>query len=170
MPKYCKIVSRNKTNVKRGNYYGSKQNGSSIMPGKINPVIPEVMNQICFNVIGNDTTITYASEAGQLELNAFEPIIFRSLFESLDTLCNGVAIFIKDCVSEITVNPTQCKTHLDRSIGIITALCPYIGYTKASKLAKQALKENRNIRDIVIEENIMSEEEIDKLLEPDNMI
>ncbi len=147
-----------------------KQNGSSIMPGKINPVIPEVMNQICFNVIGNDTTITYASEAGQLELNAFEPIIFRCLFESLDTLCNGIAIFVKECISEITVNPTQCKTHLDRSIGIITALCPYIGYTKASSLAKQALRENKNIRDLVIEENIMSKEEIDKLLEPDNMI
>ena len=147
-----------------------KQNGSSIMPGKINPVIPEVMNQICFNVIGNDTTITYASEAGQLELNAFEPIIFRCLFESLDTLCNGVEIFVKECVSEITVNPVQCKTHLDRSIGIVTALCPYIGYTKASSLAKQALRENRNIRDIVIEENIMPAEEMDKLLEPDNMI
>ncbi len=147
-----------------------KQNGSSIMPGKINPVIPEVMNQICFNVIGNDTTITYAAEAGQLELNAFEPIIFRCLFESLDTLCNGVAIFIKDCVSEITVNPTQCKIHLDRSIGIVTALCPYIGYTKASKLAKRALRENRNIRDVVLEENIMSEEEIDKVIDPSNMI
>ncbi len=147
-----------------------KQNGSSIMPGKINPVIPEVMNQICFNVIGNDTTITYASEAGQLELNAFEPIIFRCLFESLDTLCNGVEIFVKECVSEITVNSTQCKTHLDRSVGIVTALCPYIGYTKASSLAKQALRENRNIRDIVLEENIMSAEEIDRLLEPDNMI
>ncbi len=147
-----------------------KQNGSSIMPGKINPVIPEVMNQICFNVIGNDTTITYAAEAGQLELNAFEPITFRCLFESLDTLCNGVAIFIKDCVSEITVNPTQCKAHLDRSIGIVTALCPYIGYTKASHLAKQALRKNRSIRDIVVEENIMSEAEIDKLLDPSNMI
>ena len=147
-----------------------KQNGSSIMPGKINPVIPEVMNQICFNVMGNDTTITYASEAGQLELNAFEPIIFRCLFESLDTLCNGVAIFIKDCISEITVNQIQCKTHLNRSIGIITALCPYIGYTRASHLAKKALSKNRNIRDIVIEENIMSEEEVDKLLEPVNMV
>lgn len=147
-----------------------KQNGSSIMPGKINPVIPEVMNQICFNIIGNDTTITYAAEAGQLELNAFEPITFRCLFESLDTLCNGVKIFIKDCVSEITVNPTQCKTHLDRSIGIVTALCPYIGYTKASQLAKQALRKNRNIRDVIIEENVMSEEEIDKLLDPRNMI
>lgn len=147
-----------------------KQNGSSIMPGKINPVIPEVMNQICFNVIGNDVTITYAAEAGQLELNAFEPITFRCLFESLDTLCNGVEIFIKDCVNDITVNPTQCKTHLDRSIGIVTALCPYIGYTKASQLAKKALRENRNIRDIVIEENVMSEEKIDKLLDPNNMI
>lgn len=147
-----------------------KQNGSSIMPGKINPVIPEVMNQICFNVIGNDTTITYAVEAGQLELNAFEPIIFRCLFESLDTLRNGVAIFIKDCVNELTVNPTQCKTHLDRSIGIVTALCPYIGYTKASKLAKRALRENRNIRDIVVEEKIMTEEEIDKVIDPNNMI
>lgn len=147
-----------------------KQNGSSIMPGKINPVIPEVMNQICFNIIGNDTTITYASEAGQLELNAFEPIIFRCLFESLDTLCNGVEVFVNECVREITVNQTQCKTHLDRSIGIVTALCPYIGYTKASSLAKQALRENRNIRDIVIEENVMSKEEIDRLLEPHNMI
>jgi len=147
-----------------------KQNGSSIMPGKINPVIPEVMNQICFNIMGNDTTITCAVEAGQQELNAFEPILFRCLFESLDTLRNGVAIFIKDCVNEITVNPTQCKTHLDRSIGIVTALCPFIGYTKASKLAKQALRENRNIRDIVVEENIMSEEEIDKVLDPSNMI
>ncbi len=147
-----------------------KQNGSSIMPGKINPVIPEVMNQICFNVIGNDTTITYASEAGQLELNAFEPIIFRCLFESLDTLCNGIEIFVKECVSEMTVNPMQCKTHLDRSIGVITALCPYIGYTRASSLAKQALYKNKNIRDVVIEEKIMSAEEIDKILEPSNMI
>ncbi len=147
-----------------------KQNGSSIMPGKINPVIPEVMNQICFNAMGNDATITYAAEAGQLELNAFEPIIFRCLFESLDTLCNGVEIFIKDCVNEITVNPTQCKRYIDRSIGIVTALCPYIGYTKAAQLAKQALRENRNIRDILIEENVMSKEKIDKLLDPNNMI
>lgn len=147
-----------------------KQNGSSIMPGKINPVIPEVMNQICFNIIGNDATITYASEAGQLELNAFEPIIFRCAFESLDTLCNGVEVFTKECVSEITVNTAQCKMHLDRSIGTVTSLCPYIGYSKASFLAKQALNKDKNIRDIVIEENIMPEEEIDKLLEPTNMI
>lgn len=146
-----------------------KQNGSSIMPGKVNPVIPEVMNQISFNIIGNDTTITYAAEAGQLELNAFEPIIFRCLFESLDTLCNGIKIFI-DCIQEITINSNQCKTNLDRSIGIVTALCPYIGYTKAASLAKRALKENKNIRDIVIKEDIMSAEEIDKILDPSNMI
>ncbi len=147
-----------------------KQNGSSIMPGKINPVIPEVMNQICFNVIGNDTTITYAAEAGQLELNAFEPIIFRSLFESLDTLCNGIKIFIKDCICDLTVNYTQCKTNLDKSVGIVTALCPYIGYAKSSSLAKKALKEQKSIREVVIAENIMSAEEIDKILDPNNMI
>ena len=147
-----------------------KQNGSSIMPGKINPVIPEVMNQICFNIIGNDTTITYAAEAGQLELNAFEPIIFRCLFESLDTLCNGVTIFIKECVNEITVNLPQCEEHLNRSIGLVTALCPYIGYTKSSQIAKQALRENRNIRDLIIEAGIMSREELDKVLDPKNMI
>ncbi len=151
-------------------YLAPKQNGSSIMPGKINPVIPEAMNQICFNIIGNDTTITYASEAGQLELNAFEPIIFRCLFDSLDTLCNGVEIFTKECISEIKVNSEQCKTYLERSIGTVTALCPYIGYTKAASLAKQALHENKNIHDILIEENIMPKEEIDKLLEPSAMI
>ena len=147
-----------------------KQNGSSIMPGKVNPVIPEVINQIAFNIIGNDTTITYAAEAGQLELNAFEPIIFHCLFESLDTLCNGIGIFTKDCISEITVNPLQCQNNIENSIGIITALCPYIGYTKASKLAKKALRENKNIRDIVLQENILSENELDKILNPLNMI
>ncbi|MBR5157771.1 MAG: aspartate ammonia-lyase [Clostridia bacterium] len=147
-----------------------KQNGSSIMPGKVNPVIPEVMNQISFNVIGNDTTITYAAEAGQLELNAFEPIIFRSLFESLDTLCNGIKIFIKDCICDLTVNSSQCKTNLDKSIGIVTALCPYIGYAKSSSLAKKALKEQKSIKEVVIAENIMSAEELDKILDPNNMI
>lgn len=147
-----------------------KQNGSSIMPGKVNPVIPEVINQIAFNIIGNDTTITYAAEAGQLELNAFEPIIFHCLFESLDTLCNGIDIFTKDCINEITVNPLKCQNNIENSIGIITALCPYIGYTKASKLAKKALRENKNIREIVLQENILSENELDKILNPLNMI
>ena len=147
-----------------------KQNGSSIMPGKVNPVIPEVINQIAFNIIGNDTTVTYASEEGQLELNAFEPIIFHCLFESLDTLHNGIVTFTNNCIKDITVNSGQCKDNIEKSIGIVTALCPYIGYAKSSKLAKQALSEKKNIRDILIRENIMPEDKIDSILNPANMI
>lgn len=147
-----------------------KQNGSSIMPGKVNPVIPEVINQIAFNIIGNDTTVTYASEEGQLELNAFEPIIFHCLFESLDTLRNGIVTFTNNCIKDITVNSGQCKDNIEKSIGIVTALCPYIGYAKSSKLAKQALSEKKNIRDILIRENIIPEDKIDSILNPANMI
>ncbi len=148
----------------------AKQNGSSIMPGKVNPVIPEVINQISFNVIGNDVTITMAVEAGQLELNAFEPIIFYCLFESLETIANGVRIFTKDCIEGLTVNRDVCNYEIERSIGVITSLCPFIGYSKAAKIAKQALKENKNVRDLLVEENILSNEQINKLLNPQNMI
>lgn len=147
-----------------------KQNGSSIMPGKINPVIPEVMNQIAFNVIGNDTTITMAVEAGQLELNAFEPIIFYCLFESLETLSNGIKVFTKDCIEGLTVNVDRCEDEVERSIGIVTAICPYIGYTRASEIAHKALEEQRNVRDVLIEENILKKEEIDHVLDPQKMI
>ena len=147
-----------------------KQNGSSIMPGKINPVIPEVVNQIAFNVIGNDTTITLAVEAGQLELNAFEPIIFYCLFESLETLTNGIKVFKKDCIDGITVNTENCQDEIERSIGIVTALCPYIGYTKASKIAKKALKEKKNLKDVLLDENLISSNDLDKILNPVNMI
>ncbi len=147
-----------------------KQNGSSIMPGKINPVIPEVVNQIAFNVIGNDTTITLAAEAGQLELNAFEPIIFYCLFESLETLTNGVEIFSKDCIEGITINVEHCKDEVEKSIGIVTALCPFIGYTKAASLAKKALKEKKNIRDLLIEEQVLPKERIDSILDLKKMI
>ena len=147
-----------------------KQNGSSIMPGKINPVIPEVINQISFNVIGNDTTITLAAEAGQLELNAFEPIIFYCLFESLETLTNGVKVFTEDCIKGITINTDSCQDEVERSIGIVTALCPYIGYTKASKIAKKALKEKKKVRDVLIEEKIVEKEQLDKILDPQQMI
>ena len=148
----------------------AKQNGSSIMPGKINPVIPEVVNQIAFNIIGNDATITLAAEAGQLELNAFEPIIFYCLFESLETLANGVDVFRKDCIEGITVNLDNCKDEVEKSIGIVTALCPHIGYTKASQLAKRALNEKRKVKDILIEEKIIPEENINKILDPKKMI
>ena len=140
------------------------------MPGKINPVIPEVVSQIAFNVMGNDTTITMAAEAGQLELNAFEPIIFYNLFESIETLTNGVKVFKTDCIDGITVNEDVCVDEIEKSIGIVTALCPYIGYTRAADLAKKALKEKRNIRDILIEENVIEPTKLDSVLDPHKMI
>ena len=148
----------------------AKQNGSSIMPGKINPVIPEVISQIAFNIIGNDVTVTMAAEAGQLELNAFEPIIFYCLFESLETLTNGLKVFKTDCIDGITVNQDVCTDEVERSIGIVTALCPYIGYTRAADLAKRALKERRKLRDILIEEKVIEENKLDSILDPHKMI
>ena len=148
----------------------AKQNGSSIMPGKINPVIPEVINQIAFNVIGNDTTITMAVEAGQLELNAFEPILFYCLFESLETLTNGIKVFKTDCIDGLTINEENCQDEVERSIGVVTALCPFIGYTKAATLAKKALKEKKTIRRVLLEEKVISEEELERILDPRKMI
>ena len=113
----------------------AKQNGSSIMPGKVNPVIPEVVNQVAFNAIGNDMTITMAAEAGQLELNAFEPIIFYCLFQSIDTIAYAVNTFVDNCVIGITANETRCRYFVENSVGIITAICPYVGYQKAAEIA-----------------------------------
>ena len=141
-----------------------RQNGSSIMPGKVNPVMPEVMSQISFNIIGNDTTITMAAEAGQLELNAFEPVIFHCLFESLDTLRNGVSAFIDYCIDGITANAEFCKETVENNVGLVTALCPYIGYTAAAKIAKRAIKEKSKVYDLLLEENVMPKEELDKVL------
>ena len=142
-----------------------RQNGSSIMPGKVNPVMPEVMSQVCFNIIGNDMTVTMAAEAGQLELNAFEPVIFHCLFESLDTLTNCVEGFIDYCITGITANEDACRASVDNSIGIVTSLCPYIGYTDSARIAKRALKEGRKVYDVILEENIMPKEEVDKIFE-----
>jgi aspartate ammonia-lyase len=148
----------------------AKQNGSSIMPGKVNPVMPEVMSQISYNIIGNDTTITFSAEAGQLELNAFEPVMFYRLFESLDTLRNGVEVFRTECVEGITVNVTKCRNDIENSIGIITALCPHIGYSKAAHIAKRALREGRSLRYVLLEERIMSAEKLDEILDPLKMV
>ncbi len=142
-----------------------RQNGSSIMPGKINPVMPEVMNQIAFNVIGNDTTITMAAEAGQLELNAFEPVIFYCFFESVEMLKNGIVAFTDYCIDGITANKEQCSAEVENSLGILTALCPHIGYARASALAKRALKENKTVRTLLLEEGEMSAAEIEKLFD-----
>ncbi|MBE7035344.1 MAG: aspartate ammonia-lyase [Ruminococcaceae bacterium] len=142
-----------------------RQNGSSIMPGKVNPVMPEMLSQVAYRVIGNDLTVTASAEGGQLELNAFEPVMFHSIFESLDILRNGVSCFIDYCVSGITANEEHCKQSVYNSIGIVTALCPYIGYTESSKIAKIAAKENKRVYDVIIEQGIMTQEKLDELLE-----
>lgn len=141
-----------------------RQNGSSIMPGKINPVIPEMMSQISYRIIGNDVTVTMAAESGQLELNAFEPIIFHCILESLDIIRNGIKSFIDNCIDGITANEEYCKDSVWNSIGIVTALCPYIGYSKSSKIAKYALKEKKKVYDVIVEKNIMTQDELDNIL------
>ena len=147
-----------------------RQNGSSIMPGKINPVIPEVVNQIAFNIIGNDTTITLAAEGGQLELNAFEPIIFYNLFESLDTLTNGINTLNENCIKGIKANKEECIHLLEHSVGMITAVTPYIGYEKAAQIAKEALANNVSIRSLILKDKLIPEEKLDKILDPSKMI
>lgn len=139
----------------------AKQNGSSIMPGKVNPVIAEVVNQVAFSIIGNDVTITMAAEAGQLELNAFEPVLYYKLFESIETLKNGVNTFIDNCIKDITANEERCKKLVDNSVGIITAICPHVGYKKAAKVAKTAIKSGESVRELILKENLLSEKELD---------
>ncbi|MCY6485177.1 aspartate ammonia-lyase [Clostridium aestuarii] len=143
----------------------SKQNGSSIMPGKVNPVIPEVVSQVAFNVIGNDMTITMAAEAGQLELNAFEPVVFYKLFQSIDTIKNGVDTFVKNCIKGITANDKRCKELVYNSVGIITAICPHVGYKKAAEIAKKAIKTDKAVTEIALEEGVLNKEEIDTILD-----
>ncbi len=147
----------------------ARQNGSSIMPGKINPVIPEVVNQVAFNIIGNDVTITMAAEAGQLELNAFEPIIFYNLFQSIETLTFAVKTLIDNCVVGITANEEHCRKMVESSIGIITAICPYVGYEAASRVAKEALRTGRSVRDLILEKGLMDVEQLKTLLDPYTM-
>lgn len=145
------------------------QNGSSIMPGKVNPVIPEVVSQVAFNIIGNDMTISMAAEAGQLELNAFEPIVFFKLFESITCLTNAIKTLTVNCIEGIVANKDRCEELLNNSVGMVTALCPYIGYKKAAQLAKEAIKTNETIKSLVLKYKIMSEEELNKVLNPNLM-
>ena len=147
----------------------AKQNGSSIMPGKVNPVIPEVVNQVAFNAIGNDMTITMAAEAGQLELNAFEPIIFYCLFQSIDTIAYAVYTFVDNCVIGITANETRCRYFVENSVGIITAICPYVGYQKAAEIAKEAIKTGESVRKLIIEKGLLAKEQMDEIMDPVQM-
>ena len=147
-----------------------KAPGSSIMPGKVNPVIPEVVNQVCFKVFGNDVTVSFAAEAGQLQLNVMEPVITSALFESLIWLKNAIETLTEECVLGITVNKERCLEMVKNSIGIVTALNPYIGYKTSTKVAKEALETNRSVYDIVLEKGLMTQEKLDEALDPKNML
>ncbi|MBQ8069738.1 MAG: aspartate ammonia-lyase [Bacteroidales bacterium] len=144
--------------------------GSSIMPGKVNPVIPEVTNQVCFKVIGNDTTVAFAAEAGQLQLNVMEPVIAESILESVTWLRNAIDTLRTKCIEGITVNADHCYDMVKNSIGIVTALNPYIGYKGSTKVAKKALETGRSVYDIVLEEGLMTKEKLDEALDPVAML
>lgn len=146
------------------------QPGSSIMPGKVNPVIPEVVNQIAFKVIGNDTTITLGAEAGQLELNVMEPVMVESLFESIEILKRGMDTLGSRCIAGITANEKVCGDNVRNSIGIVTALNPHLGYETCTALAKEALENNRSVYELVLEQNLLSKEQLDDVLAPENMV
>jgi aspartate ammonia-lyase len=143
--------------------------GSSIMPGKINPVIPEVVNQVCFQVIGHDVAITMASEAGQLQLNVFEPIIIYNLLQSMDMLTRGMYTLRTKCVNDVTANEARCKELAHGSIGIVTALLPHIGYKKSTAAAAEALQTGAPVADVVVDLGFATREEVDRLLAPELM-
>ena len=146
------------------------QPGSSIMPGKVNPVIPEVVNQVCFFVIGSDVTVTFASEGGQLQLNVFEPVIAYSLFNSIVMLEKAMKTLADKCIDGITANEQICSDFVYNSIGIVTALNPYIGYENSASIAKEALSTGKRVYDLALERGLLSKEELDNILTPQNML
>ena len=143
------------------------QAGSSIMPGKVNPVIPEVVNQVAFEVIGNDITVTMAAEGGQLQLNAFEPIIAHSLFKSISHLAAACRTLSERCVRGITANRERARRLLDDSTALVTALNPYIGYARSSEIAREALATGKRVYDLVLEKKLMTREVLDAILKPE---
>ena len=146
------------------------QNGSSIMPGKVNPVIPEVMSQAAFCIIGNDMTITMAAEAGQLELNFAEPVLYHKLFESLIALAGAVETFTENCVKGITANEERCRELVDGSVGVITAICPKVGYKESADIAKEAIKTGASVREVLRKTKLFTDEEIENILDPETMV
>jgi aspartate ammonia-lyase len=144
--------------------------GSSIMPGKINPIIPEVVNQVAFEVIGNDLTVTMAAEAGQLELNAMEPVIAYNLFTSLDMLGRACRTLVVRCIRGITANREHCRQMVENSIGLVTALNPILGYEKASQIAEEALRTGKSVVEVVLQKDYLSREELEQVLAPYRMI
>lgn len=145
------------------------QPGSSIMPGKVNPVIAEVVNQVAFQVIGNDHTVGLAVKAGQLELNVMEPVMIFNIIQSVEILTNVIQVFREKCIVGITANRERCQAMVERSVGIITALVPYIGYEKATKLAKEVMSTDKTVPEIISEKGVLTPEEMEKVLCPRNM-
>ena len=148
----------------------ARQPGSSIMPGKVNPVIPEAMNLACFQIIANDLAVTLAAEAGQLQLNAMEPLIAFKLFESMDLLGNAMAMFQTKCIDTITANPEHCKALVENSIGIVTALNPYLGYETTTRIAKTANETGQSVLALVQNEGLLSAQVLDDILSINNMV
>lgn len=144
----------------------AKQPGSSIMPGKVNPVICEVVNQVAFQVAGNDLTVSMAAEAGQFELNVMEPVLVYNLQQSIRAMTNVLDTFRKDCIEGILANEDVCRNYVDNSVGIITALNPHVGYEVASKVAKEALETGTQVREIILRDKILSEVAVDQILDP----
>ena len=148
----------------------ARQPGSSIMPGKVNPVIPEAVNQVSFEIIGNDLAVTLAAEAGQLQLNVMEPLIAYKLFDSTRLLQRALDMLTVLCIEGITANEEHCKNLVENSIGLVTALNPYIGYQNSSRIAKKAFKTGRAVLELVREEGLLDEDDLQKILRPENMI
>jgi aspartate ammonia-lyase len=144
----------------------AKQPGSSIMPGKVNPVIPEVVNMVCFRVIGSDLTVTMAAEGGQLQLNVFEPVIAACIFEAQTMFINAARTLREHCVEGITANEDVCRHYVEYSIGTVTALNPVIGYERSTELAAEAMKTGRGILELIREKGILTEEQIAQVLDP----
>jgi aspartate ammonia-lyase len=146
------------------------QSGSSIMPGKVNPVIPEVVNQVAFQVIGADVTITIASEHGQLELNVMEPVIAYNSFQSIDMLRRACRILGERCIDGITANKEQCRKLVENSVGIVTALNPVIGYEACSAIAKEALERNCSVYELVLDKGLLDRKKLDEFLSLKSMM
>ncbi|WP_045114880.1 aspartate ammonia-lyase [Microscilla marina] len=146
------------------------QAGSSIMPAKVNPVIPEVVNQVCYKIIGNDVTISFAAEAGQLQLNVMEPVIAQCMFESIELLSNACVTLANKCVKGITVNAEHTKQMVLNSVGIITFLNPFIGHHMGDVIGKEAVATGKSIRELVLEKELLSEAELDNILDPNNLM
>ncbi|MEB9902005.1 aspartate ammonia-lyase [Bacillus cereus] len=147
----------------------ARQPGSSIMPGKVNPVMAEVINQVAFQVIGNDHTICLASEAGQLELNVMEPVLVFNLLQSISIMNNGFRVFREYCIEGITANEELLKQYVEKSVGIITAVNPHIGYEVASRIAREAIETGKSVRELCLEHGVLTEEELDIILDPFEM-